>query len=101
MGEERNGVEECSEEQERSPSFEEDTMDNNNAITSHSEYKLTTVFKGWFSYHKLAVISDPRLKQKSYSNSPKFSNGIFGCFRKVIRGCRNKRYTRIVIWKAK
>lgn len=101
LGEETNGgVEESCDDQEISSSLQDDVVDNNTVIT-HCEYKLTTVVRGWFSYRKLSLSSDPNFKQKSYSNSPKLSNGLLGCFRNVVRGYSNKHYPRIETWKAK
>lgn len=99
VGEEINGVDESCDDQEYSTPLQDDDEDNN-AIITRCEYKLASIFRGWFSYHRLSSIPEPNLEQKSLLNASKSSNGLLGSFRNVVRAYSNKYNPQVETWKA-
>ncbi|KAL8116015.1 uncharacterized protein LOC141668994 [Apium graveolens] len=66
------------------------------SVITACEYKLSTILRGWFSYHRVSSSPEPIFKSKSFTTS---SNGLLGSLKTVITGYSNKQNPRTEFFK--
>ncbi|CAK9176688.1 unnamed protein product, partial [Ilex paraguariensis] len=71
--------------------------DEDKGITTHCQYKLAHLLRGWFSYRRMAS-SETRFEQKSIPS--RVTYGFLGSFKNVVRLYSNKYDSQRETWKA-